>query len=50
MKKLLANENFPLDSVYLLEKWGYDVYSVSNKILALRMKWSCKLPLMRIEQ
>ncbi|MEQ1747413.1 MAG: DUF5615 family PIN-like protein [Saprospiraceae bacterium] len=27
--KLLANENFPLDSVYLLKKRGYDVFSVS---------------------
>lgn len=27
--KLLANENFPLDSVFLLKQWGYDVYSVS---------------------
>lgn len=26
--KLLANENFPLDSVYLLPRWGYDVYSI----------------------
>ena len=27
--KLLANENVPLDSVLLLRKWGFDVYSVS---------------------
>ena len=27
--KLLANENVPLDSVFLLREWGFDVYSVS---------------------
>jgi len=26
--KLLANENFPLDTVFLLREWDYDVYSI----------------------
>lgn len=27
---LLANENFPQDSIVLLRKWGYDVYSIGT--------------------